>query len=74
MDVFQTVSGYITKMVSAGDGQAGSNATKMKILLLDSETVSCMDSRTPFITDVCLRSPLSPLLPHNLPFSIMAST
>lgn len=40
MDVFQTVSSYITKMVSAGDGQAGSNAAKMKILLLDTETVS----------------------------------
>jgi len=40
MDVSQTVSGYITKMVSVGDGQAGSNAAKMKILLLDSETVS----------------------------------
>ena len=39
MDVFQTVSGYITKMVSVGDGQTGSNAAKMKILLLDSETV-----------------------------------
>lgn len=44
MDVFQTVSGYITKMVSAGDGQAGSNAAKMKILLLDSETVSWVKS------------------------------
>jgi len=43
MDVFQTVSGYITKMVSAGDGQAGSNAAKMKILLLDAETVSVQD-------------------------------
>lgn len=40
MDIFQTVSGYITRMVSAGDGNAGSNAAKMKILLLDSETVS----------------------------------
>jgi vacuolar protein sorting-associated protein 45 len=40
MDVFQAVSGYVTKMVSTGDGQAGSNAAKMKILLLDSETVS----------------------------------
>lgn len=40
MDVFQAVSGYITKMVSAGDGQAGS---KMKILLLDSETASRED-------------------------------
>ena len=38
MDVFQAVSGYVTKMVSTGDGQAGSNTAKMKILLLDSET------------------------------------
>ncbi|GAB7343777.1 hypothetical protein MBLNU457_1751t1 [Dothideomycetes sp. NU457] len=47
MDVSQTVSGYITKMVSAGDGQAaGSNAAKMKILLLDNETVSILSSAT----------------------------
>jgi vacuolar protein sorting-associated protein 45 len=38
MDVAQAVSGYITKMVSAGDSASGS-AAKMKILLLDSETV-----------------------------------
>jgi len=37
MDVVQAVSGYLTKMVSAGDSTAG--AAKMKILLLDSETV-----------------------------------
>jgi len=37
MDVVQAVSGYIAKMVSAGDSTAG--AAKMKILLLDSETV-----------------------------------
>ncbi|KAK8205298.1 vacuolar protein sorting-associated protein 45 [Zalaria obscura] len=46
MDVFQTVSGYITKMVSAGDGQAGSGAAKMKILLLDNETVPIVSSAT----------------------------
>lgn len=39
MDVVQAVSGYITKMVSAGDSTAGGAAAKMKILLLDSETV-----------------------------------
>lgn len=40
MDVVQAVSGYITKMVSGGDNASivGSPA-KMKILLLDSETV-----------------------------------
>lgn len=44
MDVFQAVSGYVTKMVSAGDG--GQAASKMKILLLDSETVSIISSAT----------------------------
>jgi vacuolar protein sorting-associated protein 45 len=39
MDIFQTVSGYITKMVSAGDGAQASGAAKMKILLLDTDTV-----------------------------------
>ncbi|KAF7577344.1 hypothetical protein PtrM4_015840 [Pyrenophora tritici-repentis] len=40
MDIIQAVSGYITKMVSAGDSAAtGTSAAKMKILLLDNETV-----------------------------------
>lgn len=40
MDIVQAVSGYITKMVSAGDNATtGTSAAKMKILLLDSETV-----------------------------------
>lgn len=40
MDVIQAVSGYITKMVSVGDNAAtGTSAAKMKILLLDNETV-----------------------------------
>ncbi|CEL01613.1 Putative Vacuolar sorting protein [Aspergillus calidoustus] len=40
MDVVAAVSGYISKMVTAGDPSAsGSSTTKMKILLLDSETV-----------------------------------
>ncbi|PNS15433.1 hypothetical protein CAC42_692 [Sphaceloma murrayae] len=46
MDIFQTVSGYITRMVSAGDGNAGSNAAKMKILLLDHETVQIVSAAT----------------------------
>lgn len=52
MDVFQAVSGYITKMVSAGDGPAGSSAAKMKIMLMDNETVSCFaaSSIPPFPT------------------------
>ncbi|KAI1094612.1 Sec1-like protein [Rostrohypoxylon terebratum] len=39
MDVVQAVSGYISKMVSAGDSAAGTPSAKMKILLLDKETV-----------------------------------
>ncbi|KAL4871999.1 hypothetical protein BDV12DRAFT_162838 [Aspergillus spectabilis] len=40
MDVVAAVSGYISKMVTAGDPSvSGSSSTKMKILLLDSETV-----------------------------------
>jgi vacuolar protein sorting-associated protein 45 len=41
MDVAQAVAGYISKMVSLGDSAAGTTNAKMKILLLDSETVSC---------------------------------
>jgi vacuolar protein sorting-associated protein 45 len=40
MDVVSAVSGYVSKMVSAGDSLApGTSSAKMKILLLDSETV-----------------------------------
>ncbi|PYI25393.1 Sec1-like protein [Aspergillus indologenus CBS 114.80] len=41
MDVVAAVSGYISKMVTAGDPSASgpSSSAKMKILLLDSETV-----------------------------------
>jgi vacuolar protein sorting-associated protein 45 len=39
MDIVQAVSGYVTKMVSVGDNAAGTSAAKMKILLLDNETV-----------------------------------
>lgn len=47
MDVIQAVSGYITKMVSAGDSAAtGTSAAKMKILLLDNETVSILSTAT----------------------------
>jgi len=44
MDIFQTVSGYITKMVSAGDSAQSQAAARMKILLLDNETV-CESAR-----------------------------
>ncbi|KAF1995116.1 Sec1-like protein [Amniculicola lignicola CBS 123094] len=47
MDIVQAVSGYITKMVSVGDSAAaGTAAAKMKILLLDPETVSILSSAT----------------------------
>lgn len=39
MDVVAAVSGYISKMVTAGESASGSPSSKMKILLLDSETV-----------------------------------
>lgn len=39
MDVVSAVSGYVSKMVSAGDSISGSSSAKMKVLLLDSETV-----------------------------------
>ncbi len=39
MDVATAVSGYISKMVSAGNSALGTSSSKMKILLLDSETV-----------------------------------
>ncbi|KAH7122513.1 vacuolar protein sorting-associated protein 45 [Dendryphion nanum] len=47
MDIVQAVSGYVTKMVSAGDSAvAGTSAAKMKILLLDNETVGIMSTAT----------------------------
>jgi len=39
MDVVSAISGYVSKMVSAGDGASSTSSAKMKILLLDSETV-----------------------------------
>ncbi|KAL8694524.1 MAG: hypothetical protein Q9218_000854 [Villophora microphyllina] len=42
MDVVSAVSGYISKIASAGDTASGSS--KMKILLLDSETVSIVST------------------------------
>ncbi|KAL5417470.1 hypothetical protein PMIN03_001647 [Paraphaeosphaeria minitans] len=47
MDIVQAVSGYITKMVSARDSAAaGTSAAKMKILLLDNDTVSIVSTAT----------------------------
>ncbi|KAK5166202.1 vacuolar protein sorting-associated protein 45 [Saxophila tyrrhenica] len=46
MDIYASVSNYITKMVSSGDsGSSGSNQ-KMKILLLDRDTVPIVSSAT----------------------------
>ena len=39
MDVAQAVSGYITRMVSPGDPSSTAQSAKMKVLLLDSDTV-----------------------------------
>jgi vacuolar protein sorting-associated protein 45 len=44
MDVVQAASGYVSKMVTAGDGPSGGPSTKMKILLLDRETVPCIST------------------------------
>ncbi|KAK2749458.1 vacuolar protein sorting-associated protein 45 [Myotisia sp. PD_48] len=45
MDVFSAVSGYVSKMVTAGDSSAtGSSSAKMKTLLLDSETISIVSA------------------------------
>ncbi|KAK7524269.1 vacuolar protein sorting-associated protein 45 [Phyllosticta citriasiana] len=46
MDVVQAVSSYITKMVSAGDNASGTGPPKMKILLLDRETVPIVSTAT----------------------------
>jgi hypothetical protein len=49
MDIVQSVQGYITKIVSQGEnvtsGSAGAGAAKMKILLLDQDTVGYPTSR-----------------------------
>ena len=46
MDIFQCVSGYITKMVSTGDSTTTASAAKMKILLLDRDTVPIVSAAT----------------------------
>ncbi|TLS29077.1 hypothetical protein PpBr36_00524 [Pyricularia pennisetigena] len=44
MDVVQAVSGYITKMISTGDSTTGTQSAKMKILLLDRDTVPILST------------------------------
>ncbi|KAK3375076.1 Sec1-like protein [Podospora didyma] len=51
MDIVQAVSGYVSKMVTAGEGVAAGPSAKMKILLLDRETV-------PFISTAVTQSAL----------------
>jgi hypothetical protein len=51
MDVVQASAGYVTKMVSAGDSATGAPSAKMKILLLDRETL-------PFISTAVTQSAL----------------
>ncbi|EMC97040.1 hypothetical protein BAUCODRAFT_32783 [Baudoinia panamericana UAMH 10762] len=46
MDVFQSVSGYLTRMVSTGDSTTNASAAKMKILLLDRDTVPIVSAAT----------------------------
>jgi hypothetical protein len=74
MDISQAVSGYITRMVSVGDSTAGTQAAKMKILLLDSETVGlllspgCVDypSNLPKVAIVSTATTQSALLNHEV--------
>lgn len=46
MDIFQAVSGYVNKMVSLGDTSTNEGAAKMKVLLLDRDTVPIVSSAT----------------------------
>ncbi|KAL2168645.1 hypothetical protein VTG60DRAFT_6989 [Thermothelomyces hinnuleus] len=51
MDVVQAASGYVTKMVTAGESATGAPSAKMKILLLDRETL-------PFVSTAVTQSAL----------------
>lgn len=44
MDVSAAVQNYVTKIAGTGEGVAASQASKMKILLLDSDTVSIVST------------------------------
>ena len=75
MDVAQTVSGYVTRMVSAGDGNTAANAVKMKILLLDDDTVRGQKRYRQY--NKASDNPRYPFYPpqlHNPPFSTTKST
>lgn len=63
MDVVSAVSGYVSKMVLAGDTSLGSSSSKMKILLLDSETVRVyVIARKRFLADSKRFQSYQPLL------------
>lgn len=48
MDVFQSVQGYVTKIITQGESAAAPDgAAKMKILLLDKDTVCDEDPYLP---------------------------
>ncbi|KAM7222471.1 Sec1-like protein [Rhypophila decipiens] len=51
MDIVQTASNYVSKMVTVGEGSSGAPSAKMKILLLDRETV-------PFVSTAVTQSAL----------------
>ncbi|KKY25468.1 putative vacuolar protein sorting-associated protein 45 [Phaeomoniella chlamydospora] len=44
MDVSSSIQGYISKMVSPGESASGASSAKMKILLLDADTVSIVST------------------------------
>lgn len=44
MDVVQAASGYVTKLVTTGETASTTPSTKMKILLLDKDTVPCIST------------------------------
>src|SRR2546423_9713690 len=70
MDVAVAVFGYVSRIAALGDGAAGSSA-KMKILLLDSETVGFETEVIGVCADNCLRCQSCRLQSHNPPSSNM---
>src|SRR3569833_1833328 len=53
MDIVQAVSGYVSKMVSTGDNPTGGTSAKMKILLLDRDTVPIVSTAITQTTLLC---------------------
>ena len=44
MDLVQAAAGYVSRIISAGDSTTGTGSAKMKILLLDRDTVSIIST------------------------------